>query len=78
MFHTATESQADFAEGIEELKDCGADVIVDDILSWTANVPADATGPWVVVASRSLSTTISPVRFLFAMQIEDSYRRSKI
>ncbi len=30
----------------------GADVIVDDILSWTTNLPADATGPWVVVASR--------------------------
>jgi DNA-binding CsgD family transcriptional regulator/tetratricopeptide (TPR) repeat protein len=30
----------------------GADLIVDEVLSWTANLPADATGPWVVVASR--------------------------
>ncbi|MGI9645550.1 MAG: hypothetical protein ACR2O6_09605, partial [Ilumatobacteraceae bacterium] len=31
MFHTATGGQAAFASGITELKDCGADVIVDDI-----------------------------------------------
>jgi DNA-binding CsgD family transcriptional regulator len=30
----------------------GADSVVDDVLSWSAQVPADGNGPWVVVASR--------------------------
>jgi len=30
----------------------GADSIVDDVLSWSEQVPADGNGPWVVVASR--------------------------
>jgi subtilisin family serine protease len=32
LFHTAFNSEADFALGITELKDCGAHVIVDDVL----------------------------------------------
>ncbi len=32
MFRTAFRSEADFGAGITELKDCGADVIVDDII----------------------------------------------
>ena len=31
-FHTAWRSQADFASGITELRNCGADVIVDDVI----------------------------------------------
>jgi DNA-binding CsgD family transcriptional regulator len=30
----------------------GADSIVDDVLLWSTQVPADGAGPWVVVASR--------------------------
>ena len=30
----------------------GADSIVDDVLSWSTQVPADGSGPWVIVASR--------------------------
>ena len=30
----------------------GADSIVDDVLAWSAQVPADGNGPWVIVASR--------------------------
>ena len=32
MFHTAVRSEADFAQGITELHNCGADVIVDDVI----------------------------------------------
>lgn len=31
MFHSAFNSEADFATGITELKNCGADVLVDDV-----------------------------------------------
>ena len=31
VFHTAWRSQSDFASGITELRNCGADVIVDDV-----------------------------------------------
>lgn len=35
LFRTAFRGEADFAQGITELRDCGADVIVDDVIYFT-------------------------------------------
>ena len=50
----------------------GADSIVDDVLAWSAQVPADPDGPWVIVASRVHPFhVVSPVVHLGPLSLGD-------
>ena len=50
----------------------GADAIVDDVLSWSCQVPANGKGPWVVVASRVHPFhVVSPVVHLGPLSLGD-------